>query len=157
MRVNTSQTISTYYSICNSFNENKPLADQLRTERNTGHLLLVLLCNELVRTKKSGCILYTNVKSVSKQTCQSTKTVKRHLKTLNIAGIIQEYGLTKYVFKRNKFKVVFNAKIIQYSDDESVDKVLISEQALVDNYLNGLEKPLHSEITQVTDIKQIVA
>ena len=155
IQINVAKTLSFYYNFCKSFNENKSLKDQLRTEVNTGHLLLVLLCNDLVRKKKQGSILYTHVKSISTQSGQCKRTIKNHLRILLKAKVIESCELLKVSHERNKFKVVFNPEIIQYTLKTGVDKVLISEQNLVDNYLKQGYMAPQSEKLQTADNKDI--
>jgi hypothetical protein len=151
MQLNISETLVAYHTFCNNYNDKKELKAQLRTEVYTGRLLLSLLCENMNRFKQTGCVLLTNIYSIATQTNQSVKTIKRHLKTLHEAGVIIEHGKKNVTRGINSYRILFNAKLIQYTWIEDGKRVVESEQTLVDNAILELNEKLQSKKMQLSE------
>jgi DNA-binding transcriptional ArsR family regulator len=151
MQLNISETLTAYHTFCNSYNGKKELKDQLRTEINTGRLLLSLLCENMNRHKQTGCVLLTNIYSIATQTNQSLRTIQRHLKILLNAGVIIEHGKKNVTTANNRYRILFNSKLIQYTWIEDGKRVVESEETLVDNAILELNEKLQSKKLQLPE------
>jgi DNA-binding transcriptional ArsR family regulator len=140
MQLNISETLAAYHAFCRKYNEKKEIKDQLRTEVYTGRLMLSLLCENMNRHKQTGCVLLTNIYSIATQTNQSLRTIQRHLKILLNAGVIIEHGKKDVTTAKNRYRILFNAKLIQYTWIEDGKRVVESEEILVDNAILELNE-----------------